>query len=397
MIKTLGNNIVNAFTGGSPVKAIYAYGEKVWPTSGPEPTEYYIKWTPSDISGIFTISGVNYRFEDYPSGYFSNYNGVITSNAFTNTSIERLETNARIIGVNAFLSCNSLSSVYVYSGTHISSSAFRYCGSLTTLYAECDYIGKYAFYNTSIKYITLPYCSQIGASAFGGDSHSYMYVHLRYPGVVSGAGAFGNYAIYEMKGPQWLNYEYKNDLLWYQCMHGYPDVFNYSGNHYVSYNGFYSIYSGGSIKSVELTNSSLITSITTDATGFSDNLRAPSTLEEVYLSQCTEVNHSVFKDCYSLHTVVIPNIRYIRTYAFENCSSLVSLNLSTCWVIGSSAFKGCINLQTIKVGSNCLLEGRNAFNNCPNLKSIYVPAGYINEYKSSSNWKYYSDKMVSYR
>lgn len=33
MIKTLGNNIVNAFTGGNPVKAIYAYGEKVWPNN----------------------------------------------------------------------------------------------------------------------------------------------------------------------------------------------------------------------------------------------------------------------------------------------------------------------------------------------------------------------------
>ena len=56
MIKTLGNNIVNAFTGGNPVKAIYAYGEKVWPISGP----YYIEWTPSSAEGQFNIDGTTY-------------------------------------------------------------------------------------------------------------------------------------------------------------------------------------------------------------------------------------------------------------------------------------------------------------------------------------------------
>ena len=30
MIKVLGNNIVNAFTGGNPVNAIYSYGQLVW-------------------------------------------------------------------------------------------------------------------------------------------------------------------------------------------------------------------------------------------------------------------------------------------------------------------------------------------------------------------------------
>ena len=31
MVEIFGNNIVSAFTGGNPVKAIYTYGDKVWP------------------------------------------------------------------------------------------------------------------------------------------------------------------------------------------------------------------------------------------------------------------------------------------------------------------------------------------------------------------------------
>ena len=41
MIKVLGNNIVNAFTGGNPVNAIYSYGQLVWERSIPNNVIYY--------------------------------------------------------------------------------------------------------------------------------------------------------------------------------------------------------------------------------------------------------------------------------------------------------------------------------------------------------------------
>ena len=77
MIKTLGNNIVNAFTGGNPVKAIYTYGEKVWPVGGP----YYIKWTPSTAEGQFNIDGTTPNLSTFRGlCYWST--GIINSRAF---------------------------------------------------------------------------------------------------------------------------------------------------------------------------------------------------------------------------------------------------------------------------------------------------------------------------
>lgn len=40
MVNVFGNNIVNAFTGGNPVKAIYSNGVKVWPIEKPLPEGY---------------------------------------------------------------------------------------------------------------------------------------------------------------------------------------------------------------------------------------------------------------------------------------------------------------------------------------------------------------------
>ena len=49
MIKVLGNNIVSAFTGGNPVKEIYAYGEKVWPSSSSNNNVIYYTSTDGQI------------------------------------------------------------------------------------------------------------------------------------------------------------------------------------------------------------------------------------------------------------------------------------------------------------------------------------------------------------
>ena len=54
MIKTLGNNIVSAFTGGNPVKAIYAYGQLVWPVT--IESSYYIQWQPTSLSSDETMT-----------------------------------------------------------------------------------------------------------------------------------------------------------------------------------------------------------------------------------------------------------------------------------------------------------------------------------------------------
>ena len=169
MIKTLGNNIVSAFTGGNPVKAIYAYGQLVWPISGPEPTEYYIKWTPSSAEGQFNIDGTTYDLSTF-SGLYYWSTGIINSRAFEyNNSIQSIETNATRIGDWAFHIC-SLTQVSLPMCGYIGNGAFSDCRSLSKISLPmCSYIDNGAFFNCrSLSQISLPMCSYIDLNAFNG-------------------------------------------------------------------------------------------------------------------------------------------------------------------------------------------------------------------------------------
>ena len=168
MIKTLGNNIVNAFTGGNPVKAIYTYGEKVWPISGPEPTGYYIKWTPSTAEGQFNIDGTTHNLSTFKGIYYWS-TGIINENAFNNNgTIQSIETNATEIYASAFQSCYSLSQINLPACSYIGYSTFGDCSSLLQIsLPKCSHIGNYTFYNCkSLSQISLPKCSSIGWDAF---------------------------------------------------------------------------------------------------------------------------------------------------------------------------------------------------------------------------------------
>ena len=176
MIKTLGNNIVNAFTGGNPVKAIYAYGQLVWPISGPEPTEYYIKWTPSDVSGIFTIAGEArflQSYNGYYNGPFSSSNvlesgvGVpyyyIDKGAFASTSILTIDTNIRYVSTGAFQGCSSLQTVKM-PGRYVLNGAFMNCTELQTIsLSELKNLHPFTFEGcTKLRYVYLPNVTEIG-------------------------------------------------------------------------------------------------------------------------------------------------------------------------------------------------------------------------------------------
>ena len=167
MIKTLGNNIVNAFTGGNPVKAIYAYGQLVWPVT--IESSYYIKWTPSSAEGQFNIDGTTYDLSTF-SGLYYWSTGIINSSAFQNNySIQSIETNATSIGIRAFMSCSSLSQVSLPMCSYIGAYAFESCSSLTKISLPmCSYIGTSAFNScSSLSQVSLPVCSYIGGGAFG--------------------------------------------------------------------------------------------------------------------------------------------------------------------------------------------------------------------------------------
>lgn len=203
MVSTFGNNIVSAFTGGQSVKAIYTYGEKVWPV---EPSEYYIHWSPTNLSGTFVIGGETRLLETY-SGYYSGpflssyrngrYYYVMDSGAFRSTDVVTVDTNLPIIGNNAFVSCTSLQmfsasecirldygvpmniadtfkgctsliSVYLPKLSYVYGETFYHCDMLMDVNLQnCKGLGWLAFgWCSALTDIDLPKCSLIGESAF---------------------------------------------------------------------------------------------------------------------------------------------------------------------------------------------------------------------------------------
>ena len=166
MIKTLGNNIVNAFTGGNPVKAIYTYGQLVWPVT--IESSYYIKWTPSSAEGQFNIDGTTYDLSTF-SGLYYWSTGIINRDAFNNNkSIQSIETNAKRILDRAFESCTSLTQVNLPMCSYIGDYVFSSCSSLSQIdLPMCSYISDNAFNECiSLLQISLPVCSYIGAGVF---------------------------------------------------------------------------------------------------------------------------------------------------------------------------------------------------------------------------------------
>ena len=144
MVKTLGNNIVNAFTGGNPVKAIYSYGEKVWERL----LNNKIFYTSTDGQIVnphhIDVFGSNIISNTYSEGV-----GVI-----------EFDGDVTKIGYTAFSYCNTLQTIVIPdSVTSIGSYAFSYCDSLTsiTIPDSVTSIGQVAFYGcTSLTSITIP-------------------------------------------------------------------------------------------------------------------------------------------------------------------------------------------------------------------------------------------------
>ena len=129
---------------------------------------YYVSWTPSSLSGSFSLFGQTYNMRDYMGYYYWKESGVITSSAFQSTGIKTISTNVSGIGNSAFESCISLSQVSLPVCSYIGDWAFNECKSLSQISIPmCSYIGSYAFRSCgSLKQVSLPKCSYIGNYAF---------------------------------------------------------------------------------------------------------------------------------------------------------------------------------------------------------------------------------------
>lgn len=334
MVLTSDNNIVSAFTGCVSVKAIYTYGVYVWPIS------YYISWTPSDVSGTFTIDGHTYNLEDY-GGYFEGFNGVIGSDAFRSTKIVTVETNAFSISDRAFRdNYSSLLSVSLSQCRIISSNAFADCHSMNSFYApECISVGKEAFWACdALVTVSLPKCRYLDHHAFGScDILQSVYL------------------------PQ------------------------------VSFMGSGIFQRCDSLRTVIMPPQTQIPSVAF----LWDHL-----FESIDLTSCSYIGDNAFGGCSVMQDVSTPVLESIGYAAFAGCYSLTHMNMPVCSFIANRAFVNCTSLSELILGYSgvCYLEigesdGVSKYMNFSGTPlsygsgSIYVPSSLVSAYKSNDGWK----------
>ena len=431
MVDVFGNEIIKAYTGGTPVKEIYAYGVLVWPTG------YYIFWTPMSMSGTFTMEGETYNFEDY-SGSFRFSGGVITSSAFQSTSVEYINTNATLTFHNAFAFCSSLvsaelpncSAVWTNCFTNCTSlesislpvctliggnafesckfsyldlpmvetiegNGFRHCKSLTSVdLPECSSVGQYAFQDcTSLKTINLPKCTNIEQGAFGGDREIES-VSLPECSVI-GSSAFTyctSFSYLELMGSsmcqlvgndQFYNTPFANCsgiirvpaslLSQYRTDSKWMSLScvlrRPSGSYYISWTP------------TDLSGTFTMEGNTynfEDYNGYFnefDGIITKSAFRQQSITyvetDAISVEVNAFTGC-SLSDIDLLECTYIGDNAFGYCRSLTEINLPKCSIIDNFAFMNCVSLSIVYI-PECISIGWSTFNACSSLKSINLP------------------------
>ena len=101
----------------------------------------------------------------------------------------------------------------------------------------------------------------------------------------------------------------------------------------------------------------------------------PSTLKEVTITDCSEINSFAFYNCNNIAKIELPkNITKIGYKAFYGCNNLTTINLpNSIKQIGEGAFRYCSGLKSITIPSNLKTIEKEVFANCKNLTNIVIP------------------------
>ena len=102
-----------------------------------------------------------------------------------------------------------------------------------------------------------------------------------------------------------------------------------------------------------------------------------------------------FDGCISMTSITLgKNVSYINEYAFENCSSLLSIDLSHITHLSNSAFRNCKNLKNVTLGDQITNIPENTFYGCTSLYDITIPEN-VKEISSSAFYGCTSLKNVT--
>ena len=117
-----------------------------------------------------------------------------------------------------------------------------------------------------------------------------------------------------------------------------------------------------------------------------------SALTSVTISKSiTSIGDWTFQYCRSLTSVTIPNsVTYIGERTFEDCRSLTSVTIpNNVTSIGDRAFYACSSLTSITCKA-VIPPTLGSGNDLTSVTVVYVPVESINDYKTATNWSYYS-------
>ena len=121
--------------------------------------------------------------------------------------------------------------------------------------------------------------------------------------------------------------------------------------------------------------------------------------EMIIPDSVTNIGSGIFKYCSTLVKVRLSNnLKAIPSQMFNSCTVLQSIKVpKTVTSIGSSSFANCYNLTNVDFTtfeSVPTLGNSNAFSSTDSNLQILVPSALETEWKGSTNWSTYADKII---
>ena len=283
-------------------------------------------------------------------------------------------TGGESIGEDAFAYCSSLTSVIISKGiTSIGEYAFAYCSSLTSIEISNSVtsIGKYAFYDcTSLTSITLPF---VGATKDGQSNTLFGYIFGASNSLYNDDYVPSSLRTVIITGGESIGgdaFRFCNSLT------------NVVIGDSVTNIGSFAFYGCSSLTSVTIGDS--VTTIDEYAFAYCSSLTSIEIPNSV-----TSIGYYAFDDCLSLTSVNYTgtidqwvqiefnysesNPLYYAKNLYINNELVTEINITTATQINSYAFANCTSLISIVIGDSVTSIGKYAFSGCSLLESITLP------------------------